>query len=142
MCRQGGKNLCAERQGNYNQVAFATIWRGSGRCSDTTLLSFFVMSQGRCLRAYPFRGQPLLQLDLGGVGDVGRDFCGGRDGLLLRWDTGWLCPCLASGYMDARGSGTGTGATAGLLAGFIALFNGPSFQRGYVARCPDISEGV
>ena len=52
MCRQGGEKLCVAIPGAFNQVISATIWWGSGRRSDTTLISFFARSQGRCWQAW------------------------------------------------------------------------------------------
>ena len=124
MCHIGGGKLCAARRGASNQVIFATIWRGNGRRSDMTLLSLFVRSQGRCLRAWwlccngcpdPFCGQPLLMSDLAGVGDFGRAFQGGRDRILLCWDLGRSRLGLDPGDTDGRGAGPGTSATASFL---------------------------
>ena len=77
-----------------------------------------------------------------GVGDVGRAFFGGRYGLLLRWDSGWLRPGLAPGDTDSGDVGPGTGAAVGILAGFVSLFNGPSRRRGRVARRRGVEQAV
>ena len=81
-------------------VTFATIWCGSGRRSNTTLLPFFVRNQSRYQRAWrlccseigSFCGQHLVMSDWWGVRGFGRAFCCGRDGLLLRWDPCWSRP--------------------------------------------------
>ena len=136
---------------NRVRVNFATIWRGSGRLSDTTLLAFFMISQSRCLhdwRLYctgcpgSFCGQPLVRSDMGGVGGVGRAFCCRRYRLLLHWDPCWSRPGLDPGDADARGAGPGTVAISGLLAGFDSLLNGPSRRRGCMSRRRGSSGGV
>ena len=151
MCHQRGRKPCAARRGASNQIAFDTTWRGSGRRSDKTLFSFFVRNQGQCLHDWrlccdgwpvPFCGQPLLRSDLGGVGGAGRAFLGGRDGILLLWDLGRLCLGMAPGDADARGAGHGMVATAGLLAGFVPLINGPSRRHGCMAWLQGSSGGV
>ena len=143
-CRQGGRKTCAERQGASHLVTFATIWHGSGRRSDTTLLFFFVRSQSQsllawrlCCTGYPgsFCRQPLVRSDLWGIGGFGRYFCCGRDGLFLLWHPCRSRPGLALCDADARGAVPGMGATPGLLAGFASLLNDPSRQSGRIDRC-------
>ena len=151
MCRRGGEKPCAARRGASHLVTFATIWRVSGRRSDTTLLSFLLRIQGQCLHAWrlccarcpgSFCGKPLVRLDLGRVVGFGRAFCCGRDGLLICW---YLCqtrPGLDPGDADARGAGSCTGTTSRLLVGFASLLNDPSIQQGRMARRRGSSGGV